>query len=68
MVDGDHVGAIVSSFPVLMCFSVEGVRVGSYHHHDLLEGIGASSEFSPVHAVLIAAAVVPSPVPHAVQI
>lgn len=51
-----------------VCCSVESVWVGSDHHHHLLKGVRAASEFSPVNSVLIATAVMSTAVPHAVQI
>lgn len=47
---------------------VEGVWVGSDHHGHFLQGVSAPAELGPVDAVLVSAAVVPAPVPHAVQV
>lgn len=47
---------------------MEGVCIGSYHHGHFLQRISSSSELGPVDAVLVAAAVVPTAVPHAAQV
>ena len=47
---------------------MEGVLIGTDHHGHFLEGVSPASELCPVHTILIAATVVPTPVPHAVQV
>lgn len=47
---------------------MEGVGVGPYHHHHFLERVGASSELSPVHSILVAAPVVTPAVPDPVEV
>lgn len=47
---------------------VEGVGVGPDHHYHLLERVGASSELSPVDAVLVAAPVMTPAVPDPIEV
>lgn len=47
---------------------MEGVRTWSYHHGHFLQRISSSSKLRPVDTVLVTAAVMPTTVPHAVQI
>ena len=47
---------------------MEGVGVGSDHHHHSLQGVRPATELGPVDAILVPAAVVASAVPHAVQV
>lgn len=46
----------------------EGVSTGSYHHDDFFQRISTSSELCPVNTVLVTATVMPSTVPHAIQV
>lgn len=47
---------------------MEGVCIRSYHHGNFLQRIRPSSELSPVDPILVAAAVMPTTVPHAIQV
>lgn len=47
---------------------VEGVGIGPDHHHHFFERVGASSELSPVDAVLVAAPVMAPTVPDPVEV
>lgn len=47
---------------------VEGVGVWTDHHDHFLEGIGSSSELSPVDSILVPAPIVTSSVPNPVQV
>lgn len=47
---------------------MEDVGIGLYHHGDFLQRISSSSELGPVDTVLVTAAVMPTTVPHAVQV
>lgn len=47
---------------------MKGVGVGPDHHDHFLQGVGPTPELRPVHSVLVATAVVPTAVPHAVEV
>lgn len=47
---------------------MESVGIWSDHHSDLLQGIRSSTELGPVNSILVAAAVMTTAVPHAVQV
>lgn len=47
---------------------MEGVCIGSYHHGHFFQRISSSSELGPVDPVLVTATVMPTTVPHAVQV
>lgn len=51
-----------------MMFLMESVGVWPDHHGDLLQGIRATAELRPVNSILVAAAVMPTAVPHAIQV
>lgn len=47
---------------------MECVCIGSYHHGHFLQRISSSSELGPVDPVLVTAAVMPTTVPHTIQV
>lgn len=46
----------------------EGVSTGSDHHDDFFQRISTSSELGPVDTILVTATVMPSTVPHTIQV